>query len=50
MPNLMQSELEEMDRIEFVGLSDDAIEEERNEYVYVDPFRLIHMTYALLIM
>jgi hypothetical protein len=30
----MQSEIEEMDRIDFAGLSDEAIEEERKEYVY----------------
>ena len=33
MLNIMQSEIEEMDRIEFAGLSDDVIEEERKEYV-----------------
>jgi hypothetical protein len=36
MPNVIQSEIEELERLEFAGLSDDAIEEEHKEYVYVD--------------
>ena len=36
LPNVMQSERDEIDKIEFGGLSDEAIEEERQEYVYVD--------------
>jgi hypothetical protein len=36
MPNVIQSEIEELERLEFAGLSDDAIEEERKEYVYID--------------
>jgi len=31
--NVMQSERDEMDKIEFAGLSDEAIEDERKEYV-----------------
>jgi len=33
MLNIMQSKIEEMDRIEFAGLSDDVIEKECKEYV-----------------
>jgi hypothetical protein len=33
-PNLDQSEIEERDKMEFTGLTDDAIEEERKECVY----------------
>jgi hypothetical protein len=33
LPNVMQSERDEMDKIEFAGLSDEAIEDERKEYV-----------------
>ena len=35
-PDLNQSEIEERDKMEFIGLTDDAIEEECKEYVYVD--------------
>ena len=34
LPNIMQSKREEMDKIEFAGLSDEAIEDEHQEYVY----------------
>ena len=33
LPNIPQSEMEEMDKIEFAGLSEESIEEERKEYV-----------------
>jgi hypothetical protein len=34
LPSVIQSERDEIDKIEFVGLSDEAIEEECQEYVY----------------
>ncbi len=34
LPNIMQSKREEIDKIEFTGLSNEAIEDEHQEYVY----------------
>jgi hypothetical protein len=36
LPDVSQSERDENDKIEFAGFSDEAIEEECQEYVYVD--------------
>jgi len=33
MLDVMQSKIEEMDQMEFAGLSDNAIEEEHKEYI-----------------
>jgi hypothetical protein len=40
--SIRQSEMGEMDRIEFAGLSNDAIEERYREYVYVDASDYLH--------
>jgi hypothetical protein len=42
MPSVMQLERDEIDKIDFAGLSDKAIEEERQEYVYVDASTDLH--------
>jgi len=42
MPSVMQSERDEIDKIDFAGLSNEAIEEERQEYVYVDASTDLH--------
>ena len=41
--SIPQSEREEMDSIEFAGLSEEEIEDEHKEYVSV--MRLVHVTY-----
>ncbi len=45
--NIQQSEREEMDNIEFAGMSEEAIEDERKEYVPLVCLSLIrvHVTY-----
>jgi len=42
MPSVMQSERDEIDKIDFAGLSDEAIEEEHQEYVYVNALTDLH--------
>ena len=42
MPSVMQSERDEIDKIDFAGLSDEAIKEERQEYVYVNASTDLH--------
>ena len=49
MPSVMQLERDEINKIDFAGLSDKAIEEEHQEYVYVDASTDLH-DFAWLIM
>ena len=42
MLSVMQSERDEIDKIDFAGLSDEAIEEEHQEYVYVNALTDLH--------
>jgi len=36
MPNITESKVEEMDRMEFAGLTDNVIEEKCKKYIYID--------------